>query len=467
MKIKIALALSFWLVLFAVSCKNDEINFHENYSAQLKFSKDTVFCDTVYNQMRSETYLVKVYNKENKDIKIPKISLEKGASSLYRINVDGKSGTDFQNVPLRKNDSLFIFIEIAPIAYSKETIAEDKILFQNPTGSQHVTLLSVVQDAEFYIQSSTNPNILNNNTTWTNAKAKIIYGNLTLAEGKTLNIQAGTKVYFTKNSSLTISKNAILNVSGDLNNEVIFRGERNDPRYDTIPQNWKGISLEQGSTANINYAKIFGGETGLELKTANANIKNTIFHTFQKYGIYALNSVVNLQNTVINNCGEASLGIYKGGKTDVTHCTLANYWNYNNSMPAYALYATNEFTNASGTKENASLDLNIKNSIIYGNKDNVLVFKPTSGQTFHYLIDYSLVKHSSNAGFVFDGNPFVINSIKNENPKFLSYFTEKMNMRVAEDSPAKGKGKLATAQTIPQDILKVSRTGNPTVGAYQ
>jgi hypothetical protein len=41
--------------------------------------------------MRSETYAVKVYNNENKDVLIPRIALEGGNSSLYRINVDGKT----------------------------------------------------------------------------------------------------------------------------------------------------------------------------------------------------------------------------------------------------------------------------------------------------------------------------------------------------------------------------------------
>ena len=151
--------------------------------------------------------------------------------------MDGKAGTEFFDVPLRKNDSLIIFIEIAPVANAREAIAEDKIVFSSPRGNQHVTLLSVVQDAEFFIKSDTNPNIINANTTWRNDKAKIIFGELTLAEGKTLDIEEGTKVYFTKNSSLKISKNAKLNINGLIDKEVIFRGDRNDIRYDTIPLN--------------------------------------------------------------------------------------------------------------------------------------------------------------------------------------------------------------------------------------
>ncbi len=82
----------FWLALFVISCNRDEIEF-DAPSKKLRFSVDTLVVDTVYNQVRSETYAVKIYNDENKDISIPKIYLESGNSSLYRINVDGKAGT--------------------------------------------------------------------------------------------------------------------------------------------------------------------------------------------------------------------------------------------------------------------------------------------------------------------------------------------------------------------------------------
>ena len=173
MKYKILLAFSFWILLFAVSCNRDEISFDTPTQA-LRFSTDTVFCDTVYNQVRSETYAVKVYNDEDKDIMIPKISLKSGAGSLYKINVDGKSGFEFTNVALRKNDSMYIFVEIAPLANGPESVAEDEILFQSPAANQHVTLFSVVQDAEFFVETPGNPNVINGNVTWNNTKAKII-----------------------------------------------------------------------------------------------------------------------------------------------------------------------------------------------------------------------------------------------------------------------------------------------------
>ena len=65
-KFKLILGFSFWLLLATVACNRDEINF-EMPSQLLRFSSDTVFCDTVYNQVRSETYAVTIYNDEDKD----------------------------------------------------------------------------------------------------------------------------------------------------------------------------------------------------------------------------------------------------------------------------------------------------------------------------------------------------------------------------------------------------------------
>jgi len=73
----------------------------------------------------------------------------------------------------------------------------------------------------------------------------------------------------------------------------------------------------------------------------------------------------------------------------------------------------------SGNTENANLELNLKNSIVYGKKENSISFEPVSGYNFSYLISHSLIKYSNKAGYNFDTNPQIINSIKNENPLFL------------------------------------------------
>lgn len=469
MKFKLLLFCSFWMLLLAISCNKDEISF-DAPSQELRFSRDTVFCDTVYHQVRSETYVVKVFNNEDKDVMIPRINLEKGAASLYKINVDGKSGYDFQNVPLRKKDSLYIFVEIAPQATGPEAIAEDKVLFSNPNGQQHVTLFSVVQDAEFFIQTPTNPNILLNHTTWSNSKAKIIYGDLTVNSNITLDIDPGTKIYFHKNSGMKILNGATLNVNGTSSNQVVFRGDRNDTYYDTIPRNWNSIRMEANSNLNMNHTRLFGGTNGLDLRQANATINNSFIHTFEDYGIHAVASKVIAKNLVMNNCGESCVGIFKGGNHQYIHSTIANYSELMSTRNRNGIFATNEWKNDAGQPEQGPLQqLNIYNSIIYSDRDNAVNFEQIPGQQFNFLIQNSSLKYSgtSDAGFPFDNNPNVVQSFKNEEPKFVNYFIAQMNLRVKADSPARNKGNASIAATVPTDIVGVSRTSNPTLGAYQ
>jgi len=468
MKFKLFLFCSFWILLLVISCNKDEITF-DAPSQALRFSKDTVFCDTVYHQVRSETYAVKVYNNEDKDVLIPRINLEKGAASLYRINVDGKPGHDFQNVPLRKKDSLYIFVEIAPQATGPEAIAEDRVVFTSPAGQQHVTLFSVVQDAEFFIQTPSNPNVIANNTSWTNNKVKIIYGDLTVNPNITLDIQAGTKVYFHKNSGMKISAGATLNINGTQNNQVILRGDRNDPYYDTIPKNWNSIRMAAASTLNMTHARLFGGTRGLDMTETTANISNSFIHTFQEYGIHSINSTITANNLVMNNCGESCIGIFKGGTYNFIHSTIANYSSVMNSLNRNGLFASNEYQNQAGSTEFGALILNLRNSIVYSDRDNSVQFEQTPGQVFDFQIQNCLIKYSgtSAAGFPFDSNPNVILSIKNEDPKFVNYFAAQMNLRVKADSPARNKGNTAVSATVPTDIVNVTRTSNPTLGAYQ
>jgi len=466
MKIKIFFGIAFWSLLLLAACNRDDISF-ESPTQLLRFSTDTVFCDTVYNQMRSETYAVKVYNNEDKDVLIPRIALEGGGGSLYRINVDGKIGTSFENVALRRKDSLYVFVEIAPIANAPEAIAEDKVVFNTPAGEQKVTLFSVVQDAEYFIKTDTNPNIISENTTWTKDKAKIIFGDLTVAEGKTLTMEKGTKVYFRKNSGMNFAKNSILDVKGVLGDEVIFRGDRSDTKYDTLPANWNGIKMEEDTELKMNYARVFGGNVGLQLKENTATINNTIIHTFQNAGIYGIQTTnLTMNNVVMNNCGEADLAIAGGGTYTLNYSTLANYWNLNPSMNAVGIYASNVYQN--GTELLAGNPIiNINNSIIYGDTPDMILLSKIEGGSFTTNFKNSLLKFTSTSGLNPDNS-----NIRNEDPKFQNYFTQKMNLRVKADSPAKKKGSAVYNDITKSDIVGVARVSNPnfpisTIGAYQ
>lgn len=465
MKFKFIIGIALIILALTISCNRDEITF-DTASKELRVSSDTIFCDTIYHQMRSETYAVKIYNQEDKDIEIPKIELEQGFKSQFRINVDGAAGTNFSNIPLRKKDSLYIFIEVAPIANAKEAIAEDHIILKTNIGTQKVALLSVVQDAQYFIQSKNNTNTIDENTTWTNEKAKIIFGNISLADGKTLTIEKGTKVYFHKNSGMKIGKGSILNVKGDLGEEVIFRGDRNETKYDTIPGNWNGIQLAENAELKMNYAKVFGGNTGVSLNNSKAQISNTMLHTFMDYGLYAVSSEVTAQNLVVHNAGQSSIGIIGGGKYNFIHSTIINYWNLNSTAPAYSLYASNSGEGAGSSK---ALDLTLSNSIVYAMQPDALILKINPPTSFNYYFQNCLIKHTndSNAGFGIGNNPKIVNTIINKDPLFINYYTQKLNLHLKPDSPARAYGNLNIAALVPLDLAKISRTVNPSLGAFQ
>lgn len=220
----------------------------------------------------------------------------------------------------------------------------------------------------------------------------------------------------------------------------------------------------------MNFARLFGGTRGLDMKQNTANISNSFIHTFFEYGIYAVGSTVTAKNLVMNNCGESCIGIFRGGNHSYTHATIANYSRTMGSFNRNGITAANEWKNAAGTTEQGALQrLDIKNSIVYSDRDNSVNFEQTPGQQFEFLIQNSLIKYSGvpEAGFPFDNNVRVVQSIKNEDPQFLNYFAAKMNLRVKTASPARGKGNLTVAGTAPLDIVNVSRTTNPTLGAYQ
>ena len=102
------LAILSCLILWS-SCRNDFETVASTGS--LEFSKDTVYLDTIFSNIGSSTYNLKVYNRSDEDINIPTVRLAEGEASNYRLNVDGIPGKVFENVQILAKDSIFIFIE--------------------------------------------------------------------------------------------------------------------------------------------------------------------------------------------------------------------------------------------------------------------------------------------------------------------------------------------------------------------
>ncbi|MDU8886888.1 right-handed parallel beta-helix repeat-containing protein [Yeosuana sp. MJ-SS3] len=513
MKRSLYFILSLSILVFWSSCRND-FEFSPS-TGQLEFSKDTVYLDTVFTNIGSSTYNLKVYNKGNSDILVPSIRLASGETSEYRLNVDGLPGKSFENVEILAKDSMFVFIETT-IDFNNFTnpnrnyLYTDKIEFDSGANLQTVELVTLVQDAVFIYPDRDNTTkvietltlnvngeqldteiqgryLLPTELTFTNEKPYVIYGYAAVPDGETLTVDAGARVHFHTDSGLLIAENGTLQVNGSfspdqgtLENEVIFEGDRLESDFSDIPGQWGTIWLFENSMNNvINYATIKNATIGI-LSDANPNamndkltIRNSKIYNSSNFGILGRNTSIKGENVVINNSGQSSFAGIFGGKYNFTHSTIANYWN--NGFRQFASVLLNNYVqDEEGTAFLTDLsEANFNNCIIYGN-DNPEIFldeieDPSVAFNFKFTNCLIRFDNSSNnfTGPNYDFNDLTHyeGNIFNEEPDFRN--TETNDLIIGQDSGANGAGHSTFASQVPFDILNESRIASPDLGAYQ
>ncbi|WKW47397.1 hypothetical protein P3875_04875 [Myroides sp. JBRI-B21084] len=498
MKFLYNLLLVIGIISFA-SCR-DDFNFEPATGSELTFSKDTVYLDTIFTNIGSSTYNLKVFNKSNKDIKIPSIRLAKGENSNFRLMVDGMPGKSFENVELLAKDSLFIFVEttvdIKEETNGSEFLYTDEILFQAGSNQQKVNLVTLVKDAVFlYPQKFQNGSYESisindeqvygffldendatngNELEWNNTKPYVIYGFAAVPPNKTLNISAGTQVHFHRNSALIAFPTATINAQGTINEPILMQGNRLEPSFEDTPGQWWGIFIGQNSNAQFNNIQVKNAINGLFINANNgtAELENMQIYNCEQYGLLLATANVTAKNIVTNNCGKAALAITNGGVYDFVHCTFANYWSRQNQTVVI-------MDNGDGTMPFA-LQANFKNSIIYGNASESLVLAPANNQTnFNFKFEYSLIKFQNSGNryntdifpYNFNNATYYSNNLiaKNFN-EHQPYFsdTQKNKMMITEKATSIiNYGNPFYAQQAPNDIVGISRLTSADLGAYQ
>ncbi|SNR44466.1 Right handed beta helix region [Maribacter sedimenticola] len=492
-------------LIFTTSCRK---NFEYSPSmGQLTFSKDTVFLDTVFTNIGSSTYTLKVYNRTKEDMFIPEISLRNGADSYYRLNVDGVAGKTFDNIPLYAQDSLYILIEttIEIKDNSNEIIYTDAILFDQSPFQQSVELITLAKDAIFLHPNNWGSNA-NNITLYTDENGDevsvngfelsedslhftanrpyVIYGYAIVPDEKELQIDAGARVYFHNNSGLVVSEKARITINGKLSddkerleNQVIFEGDRLEPAYNDMPGQWGTIWISKGSIGNtIDYLTIKNAQIGLFIEgeaiqnTESLVIRNSQVYNNGQHNIWAKQAIIIAENLVLGGAGSTSLQIENGGHYNFTHCTIANYWN-----KGFRIVPTLTVSNSSRSNPELHFDLvrlDFKNSIIDGNTAYELELTPSNDKLFNFSflnchIQYTQDQLPTENGPLYDflNTDYYSNIYTGGN---LDYFKPSSNgFRIGLDSYVIGKGDQNIANNVPNDLLGTSRTLTSDLGAYQ
>ncbi|MRH99786.1 hypothetical protein GH721_04495 [Kriegella sp. EG-1] len=500
--------LTFILITSGMACRK---NFEYAPSAgNLEFSKDTVFLDTIFSNIGSSTYSLKVYNPTRDDIEIPSIRLQNGIQSGYRLNVDGVSGKAFKNIPILAQDSMFIFIETTLDISARsvnEILYTDKLLFDVDVDEQSVELVTLVKDAIFLYPSkdsagtietinignnSDGNNISVNGFTlkdnqlhFTNEKPYVIYGYAAVPDEKTLIIDGGTRVHFHKDSGIYINGGAKLEINGSLStdkkileNEVIFEGDRLEPQFQTIPGQWGALLINNSSTNNtINYLTIKNATVGIKIfgedilnqtliDTKNLKIKNSQIYNSANINLWAQSARIDGENLILGSAGSQSLYCNIGGDYFFTHCTIANYWSND-----FRLKPALQIDNFLNDKSYDLINAKFTNCIIYGTQSKEISALTNGTNTFNFSFTNCLIRYAENSisseGIVFDlddENHFKNNTF-NQPPEFFDSFGG--DFRINELSSAKGNANFESAQEVPLDILGVNRINNPDIGAFQ
>ena len=509
--------VTFTLLVTLSSCRKD-LEFSPS-TGSLEFSKDTVYLDTVFTNIGSSTYTLKVYNRSSDDISIPSIRLGRGEDSEYRLNVDGLSGRSFENVEILAKDSMFVFIETTiDIDNLPDTDGEflytDKIEFDSGANSQDVDLVTLVKDAVFIYPDRDNTTgiietltlniggeqvetdiqgryLMPDEFTFTNERPYVIYGYAAVPNGEVLTVEAGARVHFHANSGILVSEGASMHVNGDysndqelLENEVIFEGDRLEPSFSDVPGQWGTIWLFEGSVNNIiNYATIKNAGVGVlsdgepDETNAKLTITNSQIYNSSNFGILGRNTSITGENVVINNSGQSSFAGTLGGKYNFTHCTIANYWR--NSFRQFPALLLNNFTETPDATIIADLtEANFNNCIIYGNDNPELILDELNDNSNPVLFEFKftncLIRFSdpnnnfTDDNYDFDNTALYEANIFNEDPDFMD--TENNKMIIGENSGAVEIGNpIFVNGTTAFDILREQRptSPNPDSGAYQ
>jgi hypothetical protein len=326
MKILTGLTISLF-ILFA-ACRKD--SFITSPDAAIRITTDTLMYDTVFTSAGSVTQSFKIINENNQKLKLSSVKLMGGGASFYTINADGFSGPVVNDLEIAADDSVYVFVQvnIDPDAADLPFVIRDSIQVNYNGNNKWVQLEAWGQNAHFL----RNKEILADET-WDNDLPYVLLGYLHVANGSTLNINKGCRIYAHADAPVVVDGTLKVNGEKDTVNRVYFRGDRLDDPYKNYPASWPGIYFRTSSQDNVlNYAVIKNAYQAIALQDAAVNINpklilnETIIDNAYDAGIISLNSSVKSTNCLISNCGK-NLVLAQGGDYAFTHCTIVSYSN--------------------------------------------------------------------------------------------------------------------------------------------
>ena len=448
------------------ACINDDIS--TSPSDQPTFSVDTLKMGTVFTEDVTVTHKFTVRNRNDKGINISDIRLSGPNADLFRLNVDGLAGKTFQNVEIRANDSIYVFVE-ATLPTNGGTTPQTvnaTVDFLTNGVTSHVVLRADGQDVT-RLRALT----ITEDTHLTKGRPYQIFDSLVVAEGRTLTLDPGADLRFHDGATFIVRGTLICN--GTLRDPVSIAGDRTgnvitDITFDLMSRQWNGLQFTVSSHGN---------------RMVHTHLRNTW------YGVIVSGDgkpsadgapKLWLQNTRLRNSGDLVLEVYnadvqaygcefaeaangvvrlQGGSHIFNHCTFANYYLFS-AIGGAALtleHLSPENDAETGTPYTKAL---ISNSIIYGLGPDI---SPGDLLGTEVTLNHCLLRSNGT-----DDDNFIA-CLWDKDPLYYTVREDYIfDYRVKPESPAIGAGD--PALTLPDaavDAYGLTRsTTAPTLGAY-
>jgi len=461
-----SLKFFFLLLLLPViifSCKKE--SFITSPQANLYTSSDTLFYDTVFTSVGSITQSFKIFNTNNQKLRLSRVKLSGGAASVFKMNVDGTSATEIDNVEINANDSIYVFVQvnINPSAANLPFILRDSIQISYNGNQRFVQLQAYGQNAIFLDNIKITGNVFFGNTL-----PYVILGGILVDSNATLTVLPGARIYLHANAPFLVDGTLIAN--GTKQDSILFTGDRLDPDYRDFPAGWPGIFFSGSSKDNnLKHVVIKNAYQGIIAQdlSLNTNPKLTlsqcIIDNIYDAGIFGIHTNIYADNCLISNCGSnVLLGL--GGDYRFIHCTVVSYNNFFITHTKPVLQVSDAAMQG-GVTLTKPLTAFFQNCIFWGdggNVDNEIVVNKQGADPYSVNFDHVLYKAKNDvANGVFDPN-----SIKNIDPIFDSVDVSHQfyNFRLKDSSPAIDKG-VVTSFLL--DLDDKARDANPDTGCYE
>ena len=455
--------ISLVMASFSVSCISDD--FTDSPSDVLTFSTDTLRFDTVFTDLGTPTARLKVYNRASKAVNISSIRM-RSDDGVFSMNVDGMSGKTFENVEIRANDSIFVFVEcfIASNDDPRPFAVEGMMDFVTNGVTQTVTLEAYGQNVR-RLRGVT----LDTDAVFTDEIPYVVFDTLRVAEGVTLTVKPGARLLFHDKGMLQVDGRLI--AEGETGKMISMRGDRlddvlPDTGYEILAGQWQGIRFGAGSFGNrMEYVEMQSTVHGVIVDSCGVTdrdkltLVNSWLHNSQGNVLRSHHAKVDAYGCCFSDAGEAVVDL-RGGVHDFVQCTMANYY-------LFAISPESILNLSYLTREESS---GITNPLMKANFNNCIIYGITSPLTPGDLAGTDVYVRNVLLGVGGSDDDHFISCIWNENPEFETVRDEYIfNYHLKEDSPAISAGNPAyvTSECLTDmDGIDRLEKGNPALGAY-